>query len=85
MVYVCAIMVIVKGERNMLLWNELTEQEEEQAEISIISIYEDIANNGDVYDIADYEILKESRKFRIARLKTKTFTRDKNGYIFVNL
>ena len=69
----------------MLLWNDLTNAEKEQAEISYLSILEDVAAQGDEYDQADYECKRDSRSLRLAALKYKTFIRDPDGYIFVNL
>lgn len=69
----------------MLYWSDLTTKEQEQAEISYLSILEDIAANGDVYDIADYECKLYSRSLRLEALKYKTFIRDTYGYIFVNI
>ena len=68
-----------------LLWSDLTLQEQEQAEMSYLSILEDIAAQGDVYDQADYECKRDSRGLLLEALKCKTFVRDKNGYIFVNM
>ena len=39
----------------MLLWKDLTLEEQDQAEISYLSILEDMAAEGDEYDQADYE------------------------------
>lgn len=69
----------------MLLWKDLTQAEQERAEISYLSILEDVAAQGDEYDIADYECKRDSRSLRLAALKTKTFIRDPDGYIFVNI
>ena len=69
----------------MLLWNDLTPEEQEQAEISYLSILEDIAAQGDVYDIADYECKRDSRSLRINALQCKTFIRESDGYVFVNM
>lgn len=69
----------------MLLWKDLTPAEQEQAEISYLSILEDVAVQGDVYDKADYECKKDSRSLRLKALSYKTFIRDPDGYIFVNI
>ena len=69
----------------MLLWNDLTPEEQEQAAISYLSILEDVAAQGDVYDIADYECKRDSSSLLINALKYKTFIRDLDGYIFVNI
>lgn len=68
-----------------LFWNDLTKEEQERAEISYLSILEDVAAQGDEYDIADYECKRDSHSLRLAALKYKTFIRDKDGYIFVNM
>lgn len=68
-----------------LNWNDLTEKEKKQAEISYLSILEDVATNGDVHDIAYYETAKEDKTFRMRGLKRRGFIRDKDGYIFVNI
>ena len=68
-----------------LTWNDLTEAEKEQAEISYLSILEDIANDGDEYDVADYECKRDDRTLRLRGVQTKSFIRDKDGYIFVNM
>ena len=68
-----------------LRWNDLTEAEKEQAEISFLSILKDIASDGDEYDIVDYEMTRDDRYFRLHRLQYKSFIRDKDGYIFVNM
>lgn len=68
-----------------LTWNDLTEVEKEQAENSFLSLLEDMANEGDEYDIVDYEMTRDDRYFRLHRLQCKSFIRDKDGYIFVNL
>lgn len=70
---------------NKLLWNDLTEQEQIQAENSYLSILEDIAENGDEYDKADYECKRDDRTLRLRGVQCKTFIRDNNGYIFVNM
>ena len=57
----------------MLNWNDLTQEEREQAEISLLSILEDIASSGDEFDIADYELTRDNRKFRLQRLQYKSF------------
>jgi hypothetical protein len=69
----------------MLYWNDLMPAEKEQVEISYLSILEDVAAQGDEYDIADYECKRDSRSLRLAALKNKTFIRDADGYIFVNM
>ena len=66
-------------------WNDLTDDEKEQVETSYLSIAEDIADCGDEYDKAEYEMLKNDRRFRLERLQCKSFIRDSNGYIFVNI
>ena len=71
--------------RNMLNWDNLTQEEREQAETSYLSILEDIAADGDVYDKVDYEMKKEYRELRLGSLQRKSFIRDKDGYIFVNI
>ena len=58
-----------------LKWNDLTEAEKEQAENSFLSILEDVANNGDEYDIVDYEMTRDDRYFRLHRLQCKSFIR----------
>ena len=68
-----------------LRWNDLTEAEKEQAENSFLSLLEDIASEGDEYDIVDYEMTRDDRHFRLHRLQCKSFIRDDDGYIFVNL
>ncbi len=70
---------------NFLRWNDLTEAEKEQAENSFLSILEDMASGGDEYDIADYEMTRDDRYFRLHRLQCKSFIRDDDGYIFVNM
>lgn len=69
-----------------LHWNDLIKAEKEQAEISFLSIMEDIQFDSDNEWNKDYhEKLKVDRKYRIAELKEKSFIRDKSGYIFVNM
>ena len=68
-----------------LRWNDLTEAEKEQAENSFLSLLEDVASEGDEYDIADYEMTRDDKCFRLHRLQCKSFIRDDDGYIFVNL
>ena len=69
----------------MLNWNNLTQEEREQVEISYLSILEDIAADGDVHDKVDYEMKKDYRELRLKALQRKSFIRDKDGYIFVNI
>lgn len=69
----------------MLNWNDLTQKEQEQAEISYLSILEDIAADGDVFDEADYECKRDDRSLRLNALQYKSFIRDQDGYIFVNM
>jgi hypothetical protein len=69
----------------MLCWEDLTEAEKEQAENSFLSLMEDMASDGDEYDIVDYEMTRDDRYFRLHRLKCKSFIRDKDGYIFVSI
>lgn len=69
----------------MLLWKDLTLEEQDQAEISYLSILEDMAAEGDEYDQADYECKRDDRSLRLRALQYKTFIRDKDGYIFVNI
>lgn len=68
-----------------LNWNDLTEEEKEQAEISYLSILEDISADGDIYDKVCYEMARDDRAFRMAGLIRRSFIRDKDGYIFVNI
>ena len=68
-----------------LRWDDLTETEKEQAENSFLSILEDMASEGDEYDIVDYEMTRDDRYFRLYRLQCKSFIRDEDGYIFVNI
>lgn len=68
-----------------LNWNDLTEAEKEQAEISYLSILEDIASGGDVHDIAYYEMARDYSDFRMKGLQRRSFIRDDDGYIFVNI
>jgi hypothetical protein len=70
---------------NRLLWKDLTEKEKEQAENSYLSILEDIATSGDEYDKADYECKRDDRGLRLRGVQTKSFIRDDDGYIFVNM
>lgn len=69
----------------MLNWNDLTQEERERAEISYLSILEDIAADGDVFDKADYECKRDDRSLRLNALQYKSFIRDQDGYIFVNI
>ena len=69
----------------MLNWNDLTQEEKDQAEMSYLSILEDIAAEGDIYDKVDYECKRDSRSLRLNALQHKGFIRDKDGYIFVNI
>ncbi len=67
-------------------WNDLTETEKEQAENSFLSIMEDVAfDSDDEFDKDYHKELKEDRELRLALLKEKSFIRDKDGYIFVNI
>lgn len=68
-----------------LNWNDLTEEEKIQAEISYLSILDDIASDGDIYDKVYYEMARDDRAFRISGLIRHSFIRDKDGYIFVNI
>jgi hypothetical protein len=68
-----------------ILWTDLTDEEKEQAEVSYLSILEDMAADGDVYDKADYECKRDDRLLRLTALQHKTFIRDADGYIFVNI
>ena len=68
-----------------LRWNDLTEAEKEQAENSFLSLLEDMASEGDEYDIVDYEMTRDDRHFRLHRLQCKSFIRDDDGYILVNI
>ena len=69
----------------MLNWNDLTQDERDQAEISYLSILEDIAADGDEYDVAYYEMAKTYVSFRLGGLQRREFIRDPDGYIFVNM
>ena len=69
----------------MLIWNDLTQEEKNQAEISYLSILEDMAADGDAFDKADYECNRDDRSLRLHALQYKSFIRDKDGYIFVNI
>lgn len=68
-----------------LNWNDLTEEEKIQAEISYLSILDDIASDGDIYDKVYYEMARDDRAFRISGLIRRSFIRDNDGYIFVNI
>lgn len=70
---------------NKLLWKDLTDKEREQAENSYLSILEDIATDGNEYDKADYECKRDDRTLRLRGVQCKTFIRDDDGYIFVNM
>jgi hypothetical protein len=76
---------MIEREGYMLNWNDLTNEERDQTEISYLSILEDIAVKGDVHDKVDYEMKKEHRELRLSALQCKSFIRDKDGYIFVNM
>lgn len=69
----------------MLTWNDLTQEERDQAEISYLSILEDIAADGDIFDKVYYEMSRDDKAFRMCGLKRRSFIRDKDGYIFVNM
>ena len=69
----------------MLAWDDLTYEEKEQAEISYMSILEDIATEGDIYDEVYYEMSRADVAFRMSGLQRRSFIRDKDGYIFVNM
>ena len=56
-----------------LRWDDLTETEKEQTENSFLSILEDMASEGDEYDIVDYEMTRDDRYFRLHRLQCKSF------------
>lgn len=56
-----------------LRWDDLTETEKEQTENSFLSILEDMASEGDEYDIVDYEMTRDDRHFRLHRLQCKSF------------
>lgn len=69
-----------------LSWNDLNEKEKEQAENSFLSIMEDVAfDNDDEWDKEYHKELTSDRELRLGILKEKSFIRDKDGYIFVNL
>lgn len=68
-----------------LSWNDLTEEEKIQTEISYLSILEDISVDGDIYDKVYYEMARDDRTFRMSGLIRRSFVRDKDGYIFVNI
>lgn len=69
----------------MLNWNDLTQEEQSQAEISYLSILEDIAADGDIYDKVYYEMARDDRTFRMSGLIRRGFVRENDGYIFVNM
>jgi hypothetical protein len=69
----------------VLNWNDLTKEEQIQAENSYLSILEDIAADGDEYDKADYECKRDDRTLRLRGVQCKRFIRDEDGYIFVNM
>ena len=69
----------------MLNWNDLTNEEQEQAEISYLYILEDIATDGDIYDKVYYEMAREDPTFRLRGLQRRGFIREDDGYIFVNI
>ena len=69
----------------MLIWKDLTLEEQEQAERSYLSLLEDMAADGDEYDIVDYEMKRDNRNLRREALRYKLFIRDPDGYIFVKL
>jgi hypothetical protein len=69
-----------------LRWNDLTETEKEQAENSFLSIMEDVAlDSEDEWDKDYHNKLKTDKELRLGILKEKSFIRDKDGYIFVNI
>lgn len=68
-----------------LYWDDLTQEEKAQAELSYLSIMEDVAFSGDEDDKKFYERLVEDRDLRISMLEEKTFNREDDGYIFVNI
>ena len=69
----------------MLSWNDLTQEEREQAEISYLSILKNIAVNGDIYDKVYYEMARDDKAFRMCGLQRMGFIRDNYGYIFVDI
>ena len=69
----------------MLNWNDLTQGEQDQAEVSYLSILEDIAAEGDIYDKVYYEMSRDDKAFKMSGLQRRSFIRDQDGYIFVNM
>lgn len=59
-------------------------EEKEQAEISYISMMEDIAADEGEDDKKEFEKIKNDNVERIEQLKCKSFIRDEDGYIFIN-
>lgn len=68
-----------------LEWKYLTTKEKEQAENSYMYFMQCAACEGDREDKKFYAKILKSRKFRLECLKTKTFIRQPDGYIFVDL
>lgn len=69
-----------------LSWNDLNEKEKEQAENSFLSIMEDVAfDSNDELDKEYHKELTSDRDLRLGILKEKSFIRDNDGYIFVNI
>ena len=66
-----------------LKWNDLTEEEKIQAEISYLSILDDMSADGDIYDKVYYEMARDDKAFRMSGLIRRSFVRDEDGYIFV--
>lgn len=70
----------------MLHWNDLAQKEQEQAEVTFLSIMEDVAfDSNDEWDKEYHRELENDRDLRLGILKEKSFIRDKDGYIFVNI
>lgn len=69
----------------LLRWNDLTDEEKEQAENSYLYIMECYAISGDELDKEFYSKLMVDKEMRIEMLNSKRFDRQEDGYIFVSI
>lgn len=66
-------------------YNDLSKAEKHRAKSSYLSLMEDLASEGSEEDVLLYNKLKDDAAFLLKMIRTKSFNRDKDGYIFVNL
>ena len=67
-----------------LNYEDLNQKEKEQAEFSYMCLMQELAEYEDVNDVAFYNRLLRDDDFKLKMVKSRKYTRNKDGDIFVD-